>query len=104
MTAFHGNLFVRSTDLMALPSVVPENAYGVQMAIEENITTPFVCFQTAVLYTSCGGERRIRVLTLAVPTTTEMPVVFSNVNQTALVDVLSKMGAWEERREWEKWW
>jgi protein transport protein SEC24 len=55
MTAFHGNFFLRSMDLLALPSVTPDHCYGVEFAVEEDITTPLVGFQTAVLHTSCHG-------------------------------------------------
>jgi protein transport protein SEC24 len=57
MSAFHGNFFVRSTDLLALPAVPLDQSYAVEVAIEDPITAPFVVFQTAVLHTSSSGER-----------------------------------------------
>ena len=69
MSEFHGNFFVRSTDLLAMPSVPVDQSYAIEVQIEEAITAPFVVFQTAVLHTSCFGERRIRVVNLALPTT-----------------------------------
>jgi protein transport protein SEC24 len=56
MTAFHGNFFLRSMDLLALPNVTPDHCYGVEYTIDEEITTPLACFQTAVLHTSCHGK------------------------------------------------
>jgi len=55
ITSYHGNFFTRSTDLLALPNVNPDNSYTMQMAIEENLTTNIVCFQTALLYTTSFG-------------------------------------------------
>lgn len=55
MSSFHGNFFVRSTDLLSLPAVPIDQSYGIEVQIEENITTPFVVFQTAVLHTTCDG-------------------------------------------------
>jgi protein transport protein SEC24 len=55
MTAFHGNFFVRQTDLLALPNVSRDHSYTIEVGIEENITTPTVCFQTALLHTTCFG-------------------------------------------------
>lgn len=52
MTAFHGNFFVRQTDLLALPNVSRDHSYTIEVGIEENITTPTVCFQTALLHTT----------------------------------------------------
>ena len=62
---FHGNFFVRSTDLLSLPNVNPDAGFGMQLVIEENLSgVQNVCFQAAVLYTSSKGERRIRVHTV----------------------------------------
>lgn len=55
MSQFHGNFFVRSTDLLALPAVPMDQSYMVEVQIEENITTPFVVMQTAVLHTTSFG-------------------------------------------------
>ena len=52
---FHGNFFVRSTDLLSMPAVPVDQGYAVEVEIEETLTTPFVIFQTAVLHTSCFG-------------------------------------------------
>ncbi|XP_019497700.1 PREDICTED: protein transport protein Sec24A [Hipposideros armiger] len=50
---FHGNFFVRSTDLLSLPNVNPDAGYAVQMSVEESLTdTQLVSFQSALLYTS----------------------------------------------------
>jgi protein transport protein SEC24 len=55
MTSFNGNFFVRSTDLLSLASVPVDQTYTMEVIIEENLTVPFVVFQTAVLHTSCFG-------------------------------------------------
>jgi protein transport protein SEC24 len=54
---FHGNFFVRSTDLLAVPNINPDTAMGVQVQLEENLTGyQTVCFQAALLYTSSKGD------------------------------------------------
>lgn len=55
MSSFHGNFFVRSTDLLSLPAVPVDQSYAIEVQIEENITSPFVVFQTAVLHTTSDG-------------------------------------------------
>ncbi|KAJ3127695.1 COPII subunit [Nowakowskiella sp. JEL0407] len=92
LTTFHGSFFLRSTDLMAIPNVSPDNAYGVEMAIEEPITSSIVCFQTALLHTSSNGERRIRVITLAVPTTANLADVIASADQVCIAALLVKKG------------
>lgn len=53
---FHGNFFVRSTDLLSLPNVNPDAGFGMQIAIEDSLSElQCVCFQAAVLYTSAKG-------------------------------------------------
>lgn len=56
MASFHGNFFVRSTDLLAMPAVPQDQSYAIEIQIEETITSPFVVFQTAVLHTTCYGS------------------------------------------------
>ena len=56
MSSFHGNFFVRSTDLLAMPAVPLDTSYAIELQIEETITSPFVVFQTAILHTTCYGE------------------------------------------------
>ncbi|KAI9102462.1 hypothetical protein DFS34DRAFT_577162 [Phlyctochytrium arcticum] len=90
MTAFHGNFFLRSTDLLSLPNVSPDNSYAVEMTLQENLTTSLACFQTALLHTSSNGERRIRVITLAVPVTNNLADVFAASDQYALATLLAK--------------
>ncbi|KAF9018039.1 CPII coat sec24 protein [Hymenopellis radicata] len=84
MSSFHGNFFVRSTDLLAMPAVPQDQSYAIEIQIEETISAPFVVLQTAILHTTCYGERRIRVVTLALPTTSSLSEVFSSVDQVAL--------------------
>ena len=62
MASFHGNFFVRSTDLLAMPAVPQDQSYAIEVQIEEAITTPFVVFQTAVLHTTCYGKKIFRLV------------------------------------------
>ena len=53
---FHGNFFVRSTDLLSLPNINPDAGFGMQMSIEDTIETNYFSFQAALLYTSSKGK------------------------------------------------
>ncbi|GAA5986774.1 hypothetical protein JCM11641_004786 [Rhodosporidiobolus odoratus] len=88
MSAFHGNFFVRSTDLLSLPAVPMDQSYAIEIQIEDPISAPFVVFQTAVLHTTSFGERRIRVVTHALPTTSSISELYASVDQVALVTLL----------------
>ncbi|XP_054724767.1 protein transport protein Sec24A-like isoform X2 [Uloborus diversus] len=89
---FHGNFFVRSTDLLSLPNVNPDTGYGMQIAIEENLSEyNSVCFQAAVLYTSSNGERRIRVHTLCLPVVSILQDVLGGADQETIIGLVAKM-------------
>ncbi|KYO24427.1 hypothetical protein Y1Q_0002056 [Alligator mississippiensis] len=89
---FHGNFFVRSTDLLSLANVNPDAGFAVQMSIEESLTdTSLVCFQTALLYTSSKGERRIRVHTLCLPVVSSLADVYAGADVQAVICLLANM-------------
>lgn len=87
-TQFHGNFFVRSTDLLALPAVPLDQDYAIELEIEETINAPFVVLQSVVLHSTSYGERRIRVINLALPTTSSMSEVYSSADQVAITTLL----------------
>jgi protein transport protein SEC24 len=109
MASFHGNFFVRSTDLLAMPAVPQDQSYAIEIQIEETITAPFVMFQVAVLHTTCYGqygflshncgltngliydvgERRIRVINLALPTTSNLSELYASADQVAIATLLA---------------
>lgn len=106
---FHGNFFVRSTDLLAMANVNPDSALAVQVQLEEPLSNQdTVCFQAALLYTSSKGEqasntkneykidflgdRRIRVHTLCLPVINDFSRVFSFFDVKATASLLAKMG------------
>lgn len=100
--SYHGSFFLRSSDLLSLPNVNHQHAYTAQVSIEENIASQLACFQTAVLHTTCGGERRIRVLNAAYSVTDDARELFAHADVGALGDVLLKMAAekvWSHRLE-----
>jgi protein transport protein SEC24 len=89
MSTFYGNFFNRSSDLCAFPAFPRDQAYVVEVAIDESLTKNFVCMQSAVLHTTSNGERRIRVLTLSLPTTTNLADVYASADQCAITTFFS---------------
>lgn len=89
---FHGNFFVRSTDLLSLPNVNPDAGFAVQMSIDENLDDmQVVSFQAALLYTSSKGERRIRVHTLCLPVVNSLSDIFAGADVQAMTGLLACM-------------
>lgn len=88
-SAFYGNFFNRSSDLCAFPAMPRDQAYVVEIAIDESVTKAFACLQVGVLHTTCNGERRIRVLTLSIPTTQNLAEVYASADQQAITAYFS---------------
>ncbi|KAJ9087934.1 COPII subunit [Entomophthora muscae] len=88
--AFYGNFFLRSTQLLALSNVTPNHCYTVELAIDEDLKANEVAFQSALLYTAINGERRIRVMTMVLPTTKSITDVYRSADQVALATFLTK--------------
>jgi len=89
MSTFYGNFFNRSSDLCAFPAFPRDQCYVVEVAIDENLQKNVVCLQAGVLYTTCNGERRIRVMTLALPTTTSMADLYASADQCSITTYFS---------------
>ncbi|XP_017778583.1 PREDICTED: protein transport protein Sec24A [Nicrophorus vespilloides] len=89
---FHGNFFVRSTDLLSLPNINPDAGFGMQVSIEESLSdVKSICFQAALLYTSSKGERRIRVHTMCLPVVNNLTEIINSADQQCIIGLLSKM-------------
>lgn len=93
VTAHHGNFFIRSTDLLAIPNADEDKGYAVQLGISENISNlKHSCIQTALLYTTSSGERRIRVLTSCLPVVSNVGDIFKYADVGAVTNLIAKMG------------
>lgn len=90
-TDFYGHFFMSNTTDMDLASMTSDQSIGVEikhddkLAPEEN-----VYLQVALLYTSCSGQRRIRILNLALKTCTQMADLFRCCDLDAVILYFSK--------------
>lgn len=91
LSPYYGNFFMRSPDLLSLPNVNFSHSYAVEVQYDESIITPFISFQSALLYTSSEGDRRIRVSTISIPVTEHISTVISHVSQSTLACLLAKI-------------
>jgi protein transport protein SEC24 len=88
---FYGNFFIRGTDLLALPNCSADSVFGFDLVHDEqSINTPYVTIQSALLYTSSDGERRIRVATQVLKTTSKTSEFMASVDAEACATLLSK--------------
>eukprot|EP00970_Alexandrium_tamarense_P007425 scaffold1361_cov269-Alexandrium_tamarense.AAC.5 len=90
---FYGNFFVRGTDLLALPNCNADSTFAFDLVHDEqNLNSSFVTVQSALLYTSSEGERRIRVVTQAISVSSLASEVVQSVDVDALTTLLAKQG------------
>ncbi|MBA0742576.1 hypothetical protein Gogos_015618, partial [Gossypium gossypioides] len=91
-TSYHGNFMLRSTDLLALPTVDCDKAYAVQLSLEETLlTTQTVYLQAVLLYTASCGERRIRVHTAAAPVVTDLGEMYRQADTGAIFSLFCRL-------------
>ena len=91
ITNFYGNFFVRGTDLLALPNCTSDSVFGFDLVHDEqNMPSSVVTVQAALLYTSSDGQRRIRVLTQALPLTNSLSELVASVDTEAVCNLMSK--------------
>lgn len=83
-SAFFGNFFNRSSDLCSFPTYPRDQSYCIEVSIEETLTKPVVFFQAAILHSTCFGERRIRVMNLAIPTSSKLDDIYASADQIAV--------------------
>eukprot|EP00735_Rhodelphis_limneticus_P008820 TRINITY_DN2302_c0_g1::TRINITY_DN2302_c0_g1_i1::g.20823::m.20823 TRINITY_DN2302_c0_g1::TRINITY_DN2302_c0_g1_i1::g.20823 ORF type:complete len:1061 (-),score=273.42,sp/Q9SFU0/SC24A_ARATH/43.63/0.0,Sec23_trunk/PF04811.10/2.3e-73,Sec23_helical/PF04815.10/4.5e-25,Sec23_BS/PF08033.7/7.1e-22,zf-Sec23_Sec24/PF04810.10/1.1e-19,Gelsolin/PF00626.17/8.5e-07,Sen15/PF09631.5/0.00044 TRINITY_DN2302_c0_g1_i1:511-3654(-) len=91
VSMYHGNFFVRAADLLALPNVSQDHTFAVQIAHEETVLSGnTACIQSALLYTTSSGERRIRVNTLSVPVTSVLGDLFRMADINQLMSLMAR--------------
>eukprot|EP01130_Rhizamoeba_saxonica_P018922 TRINITY_DN9650_c0_g1_i1.p1 TRINITY_DN9650_c0_g1~~TRINITY_DN9650_c0_g1_i1.p1 ORF type:complete len:822 (-),score=181.15 TRINITY_DN9650_c0_g1_i1:53-2518(-) len=88
-----GNFYMRRSDLMSLPMIDSHKAFAIQLEIKENLQDIgfAATFQTALLYTSSNGQRRIRVFTYQLPIAFGLNDIYQSVNVPALMNLMGKM-------------
>jgi len=91
---YHGR-YSRTPDDFDLPGLHSEQTFAVEFAFEGPIVPshphpPFACIQTALLYTTLKGERRVRVHTLGLPLASTVHTVFQFADLDAVVVLIYK--------------
>ena len=91
VTDFHGNFYLRGSDLLALPGVDSDKAFTFELKNEEAaLNGGAICVQSALLYTTSEGERRIRVQSVCLPLSANLLELYERVNCIACINVMVK--------------
>lgn len=89
VSGFFGNFFNRLLDLGLFPIFPRDQSYIAEILIEEKISKPVVFFQAAVLHSTSFGERRIRVINLALPTLSKLEDIYASADQLAITNIFA---------------
>jgi len=89
---FYGHFYIRGTDLLSLPNCTADSSFGFDLVHEDNIplSCQYLTIQSALLYTTNFGERRIRVCTEAVPVTGYSSEYLSKIDASVCTALLAK--------------
>ena len=90
MSSFYGHFFNRSSDLCAFSTMPRDQSYVFEVTIDEPITTEYCYIQVAILLSLNTGQRRIRVITLAIPTTESLLEVYASADQLAMTNYFAE--------------
>lgn len=84
MNSFYGHFFNRSSDLCAFSTMPRDQSYVFEISLEDTLATDYCYIQVAVLLSLNTSQRRIRIITLALPITESLPEVYASADQLAM--------------------
>lgn len=91
---YYGNFFVRGSDLLALPACNADSTYAFEIVHDEqSVNSKYVSIQSALLYTSSDGERRIRVSSHVLAVTNSMSDLMASVDTEATVTLMARQAS-----------
>ncbi|KXJ83215.1 hypothetical protein RP20_CCG007980 [Aedes albopictus] len=75
-TDFFGHFFMSNTTDMEIASIDCDKAVAIEIKHDDKLSDENVFIQVALLYTSCSGQRRLRILNLSLKTCTQLADLF----------------------------
>lgn len=88
---FFGNFHMRNTTDMELAGIDSDKAVGIQLRHDDMLSErQNVFLQLALLYTNVHGQRRIRILNLALKTCSQVADVFRNAEMDIILNFIAK--------------
>uniref|UniRef100_T1I812 Protein transport protein Sec24C n=3 Tax=Rhodnius TaxID=13248 RepID=T1I812_RHOPR len=95
-TDFYGHFFMSNTTDVELASIDPDKAIALEIKHDDKLAEEEgVYIQTALLYTSLTGQRRIRVLNLALKSCSQMTELYRACELDTIINFLSKQSVYK---------
>lgn len=90
-TDFYGHFYMSNTTDMEIASMDCDKAVAVEIKHDDKLTEEEgVYIQVALLYTSCSGQRRLRIMNLSLKTCSQMADLYRCCELDTLINFLSK--------------
>nr|XP_053631901.1 protein transport protein Sec24C-like [Cherax quadricarinatus] len=88
---FYGHFFMSNTTDVELASIDSSKAIAIEVKHDDKLTEEDgVYIQAALLYTSCSGQRRLRIINMALTVCMQMADLFKNCDLDTLMNFYSK--------------
>ncbi|KAH8318195.1 hypothetical protein KR074_007632 [Drosophila pseudoananassae] len=95
-TDFYGHFFMSNTTDVELASIDSTKSVSIEIKHDDKLPPEEnVYLQVALLYTSCSGQRRLRILNLALRVTTTIADVFKSCDLDAMVLFFAKQACFK---------
>jgi protein transport protein SEC24 len=95
-TDFYGHYFMSNTTDMELASIDCDKAIGIEIKHDDKLTDDEgVYIQVALLYTSCSGIRRLRIINLSLKTSSQMVELYRACDLDAIINYFSKQNVFK---------
>ncbi|KAL0280938.1 UNVERIFIED_CONTAM: hypothetical protein PYX00_002086 [Menopon gallinae] len=92
-TDFYGHLYMSNTTDMELAAIDSDKAVAVEIKHDDKLTEEDgVYIQVALLFTSCSGQRRLRVLNLSLKTCSQMADLYRSCDLDTTINFFAKQG------------
>ncbi|XP_043483184.1 protein transport protein Sec24C-like [Leptopilina heterotoma] len=90
-TDFYGHFYMSNTTDVELASIDCDKAIGIEVKHDDKLAEEEGVFvQAALLYTSCSGIRRLRIINLSLRTSSQMAELYRACDLDAMVNFFSK--------------
>lgn len=90
-TDFYGHVYMSNTTDMELASIDSDKAIAIEIKHDDKLgDEEGVYIQAALLYTSCSGVRRLRVINLSLKTSSQMAELYRACDLDAIINFLLK--------------
>ncbi|XP_056630676.1 protein transport protein Sec24C isoform X2 [Diorhabda sublineata] len=95
-TDFYGHFYMSNTTDIELAALDCDKAIGVEIKHDDKLTPGAGTYiQAALLYTSCSGQRRLRIMNLSLKTCSEMADIYRSCDLDTLLNYMSKQATYK---------